>query len=153
MRTLMLALVVLVPTLPAVAQSRSTDEAAIRNSIAAYVSAVNQRDPHAVAAVFAPDADFVYFDSPRIVSRDSIQKAHQPISSWPSTRRFSLEVTHNRFLGSDLALVETLAHFSQGEMTSNRGTILMVRRDGKWLWSALRVYPAQRGDSTAASPR
>jgi hypothetical protein len=31
-------------------------------------------------------------------------------------------------------------------MTSNRGTIVMARRDGKWLWEALRVYPAQRGE-------
>ena len=94
----------------------------------------------------ARDGDFVFFDSPRIVGRDSIAKTtNDAISKWPSTRRLSLEVTNVRFLGSDLALVETLARFSEGEMTSNRGTVVMARRDGKWFWEALRVYPAQRG--------
>jgi hypothetical protein len=69
----------------------------------------------------------------------------ESLASWPSSRKFSLEVTNIRFLGSDLALVETFARFSEGEMTSNRGTALMARRNGKWLWEALRVYPAQRG--------
>jgi uncharacterized protein (TIGR02246 family) len=147
MRRTVLALCLLLPaTAPALAQTRSTGEAAIRNSVAAYQSAVNQRDARAIAGLFTRDADAVYFDSPRFVGRDSIAKAQkETISSWPSTRRFSLEVTNIRFLGSDLALVETLARFSEGEMTSNRGTILMARRDGKWLWEALRVYPAQGG--------
>jgi uncharacterized protein (TIGR02246 family) len=103
-----------------------------------------QRDARAVAGLFSPSGDYVFFDSPLIVGRDSIEKASEAISGWPSTRRFSLEVTSIRFLGSDLALIETLARFSEGEMTSNRGTALMTRRDGKWFWEALRVYPAQR---------
>jgi uncharacterized protein (TIGR02246 family) len=129
---------------PAFAQTRAPDEAAIRERIAAYEAAVNRRDPHAVAGLFSPTADFVFFDSPLIVGRDSIEKASEGLSKWPATRRFSLEVTGIRFLGSDFALVETLARFSEGEMTSNRGTALMSRRNGKWYWEALRVYPAQR---------
>ena len=146
MRTTLLALCLLLPaTAPALAQTRTTDEAAIRKSVAAYESAVNQRDARAIAGLFTGNGDAVFFDSPRYVGRDSIAKASQAISRWPSTRRFSLEVTNIRFLGSDLALVETLARFSEGEMTSNRGTALMARRDGKWFWEALRVYPAQGG--------
>ena len=146
MRTTLLALCLLLPvTAPALAQSRPADEAAIRRSIAAYESAINQRDSRAIAGLFTREADAVFFDSPRMVGRDSIAKGHnEAIGSWPSTRRFSLEVTNIRFLRSDLALVETLGRFSEGEMTSDRGTILMARRDGKWLWDALRVYPAQR---------
>jgi uncharacterized protein (TIGR02246 family) len=145
MRITALTLCLLLPaTAPASAQTRPADEAAIRKSVAAYEAAVNRRDARAVAGLFSPTADLVFFDSPLIVGRDSIEKATESVSSWPSTRRFSLEVTSIRFLGSDLALVETLARFSEGEMTSNRGTALMARRDGKWFWEALRVYPAQR---------
>lgn len=145
-RTVLTLCLVLPAAHPVLAQTRPTDEAAIRKSVAAYESAVNQRDTRALAGVFTRDGDAVFFDSPRTVGRDAIAKAHQDaISSWPRTRRFSLEVTNIRFLGSDLALVETLARFSEGEMTSNRGTILMARRDGKWSWEALRVYPAERG--------
>ncbi len=147
MRTRVLALCLLLPaTAPALAQTRPTDEAAIRQSVSAYESAVNQRNAPAIAGLFTRDADVVYFDSPRVVGRDAIGKdLNKAIAGWPSSRRFSLEVTNIRFLGSDLALVETLARFSEGEMTSNRGTALMARRDGKWFWEALRVYPAQRG--------
>jgi uncharacterized protein (TIGR02246 family) len=137
----------LTATPPALAQTRPPDEAGIRKSVAAYETAVNQRDGRAIARVFSRDADAVYFDSPRFVGRDSLANAQiETISKWPSTRRFSLTVTHIRFFGSDLALVETLARFSEGEMTSNRGTIVMARHDGKWLWEALRVYPAQRAE-------
>jgi uncharacterized protein (TIGR02246 family) len=146
MRTTALALWLLIAaTAPTLAQGRSGEEAAIRKSVAAFESAINQRDARAMAALFSRDGDYVFFDSPRFVGRDSIAKvAHDGISKWPSTRKFSLEVTNIRFLGSDLALVETLARFSEGEMTSNRGTALMARRNGKWLWEALRVYPAQQ---------
>jgi hypothetical protein len=57
--------------------------------------------------------------------------------------RFTLEVSSVRFVRPDVALVETRAGFSEGEMHSNRGTALLERRDGKWLWTALRVYPAE----------
>jgi uncharacterized protein (TIGR02246 family) len=146
MRTTLLALCLLLPaTAPALAQTYTRDEAAIRKSVAAFEAAVNRRDAGAVAGLFSPAGDYVVFDSPLIVGRDSIAKAIEGISKWPSTRRFSLEVTSIRFLGSDLALVETLARFTEGEMTSNRGTALMTRRVGKWSWEALRVYSAQRG--------
>ena len=146
MRTTVLALCLLLPaTAPAFAQTRAPDEAAIRKRVAEYEAAVNRRDARAVAGLFSPSGDFVFFDSPLIVGRDSIEKSSEALSRWPSTRRFSLEVTNIRFLGSDLALVETLASFSEGEMTNNRGTVLMARRDGKWFWEALRVYPSQRG--------
>jgi uncharacterized protein (TIGR02246 family) len=147
MRKAALALcLLLLPTAPVLAQARPPDEAGIRKSVAAFAAAVNQRDARVFAGLFTRDADLVYFDSPRVVGRDSIAKdLNEAMASWPSNRRFSLEVTNIRFLGADLALVETLARFSEGEMTSNRGTALMARRDGKWLWEALRVYPAQRG--------
>ena len=147
MQTTLLALwLLLASTAPTLAQTRTGDEAAIRKSVAAFESAINQRDGRAIAGLFTRDGDLIFFDSPRVVGRDSIAKGvAETLASWPSTRKFSLEVTNIRFLGSDVALVETFARFSEGEMTSNRGTALMARRDGQWLWEALRVYPAQRG--------
>jgi uncharacterized protein (TIGR02246 family) len=132
-------------TTRAAAQARPKDEAGIRGRVAAYEAAVNARDVRAIAAVFTPDADAVFFDSPRRVGRDAIAKAHsEALGSWPAARKFTLEVSHIRFLGPELALIETLAGFSEGEMRSNRGTILVEQRDGNWQWAALRVYPAGR---------
>jgi uncharacterized protein (TIGR02246 family) len=112
--------------------------------VAAYEAAINSRDGHALTALFTPEADFVYFSGPRVVGRDSIvARTSSAFSEWSPSMRFSLRVTSVRFLRPDFALVETEAGFSEGEMRSNRGTALVERRRGKWLWTALRVYPAQ----------
>jgi hypothetical protein len=47
-----------------------------------------------------------------------------------------------RMLTPDIAIVETSATFSEGSVRSNRGTHIVVRRDGKWFTTALRVYPS-----------
>jgi uncharacterized protein (TIGR02246 family) len=131
-------------TAAAAGQARARDEASIRDAVAAYAAAVNARDEQKIGAVFAPDADLVFFDSPRMAGRDSIVKTHREhLASWPPTRKFSLEVTNIRFLGPELALIETIGRFSEGEMRSNRGTILLERENGRWRWTALRVYPAE----------
>jgi uncharacterized protein (TIGR02246 family) len=145
MRTTVIAISLLLSTSAlALAQGRPKDEAAIRAQVAAYEAAVNGRDRHALTALFTPEADFVFFDGPRVVGRDSIvARTSNAFAEWPTTMRFSLGVTSVRFLRPDVALVETEAGFSEGEMRSNRGTALLERRGGKWLWTALRVYPAQ----------
>jgi uncharacterized protein (TIGR02246 family) len=145
MRTTLVAISLLLSTsAPAFAQSHLKDEAAIRAQVAAYEAAINGRDRHALAALFTPEADFVYFDGPRLVGRDSIvARTSNAFAEWPSTMRFTLKVSSVRFLRSDVALVETDAGFSEGVMRSNRGTALLERRGNKWLWTALRVYPAE----------
>jgi uncharacterized protein (TIGR02246 family) len=145
MRTTVIMIALLLSTsVPVLAQGRPKDEAAIRAQVAAYQTAVNGRDRHALTALFTPEADFVYFDGPRVVGRDSIVAlTSNAIAEWSTTMRFSLGVTSVRFLRPDVALVETEAGFSEGEMRSNRGTAVLELRGGKWLWTALRVYPAQ----------
>ena len=145
MRTTVLAISLLLSTSALLlAQSRPKDEAAIRAQVAAYEAAINGRDRHALTALFTPEADFVFFDGPRVVGRDSIvARTSNAFAEWSTSMRFSLGVTSVRFLRPDVALVETEAGFSEGEMHSNRGTALLERRGGKWLWTALRVYPAQ----------
>jgi uncharacterized protein (TIGR02246 family) len=144
MRTTIVAISLLLSTsAPSLAQGPK-DEAAIRAQVAAYEAAINGRDRHALTALFTPEADFVYFTGPKVVGRDSIvARTSAAFSEWPSTMRFTLEVNSVRFLRPDFALVETTAGFSEGEMRANRGTALVERRGGKWLWTALRVYPAE----------
>ena len=145
MRTTLVTMSLLLSTsAPALAQGLPKDEAAIHAQVAAYEAAINGRDPHALTALFTPEADFVFFDGPRVVGRELIvARTSSVFAEWPSTMRFTLEVNSVRFLRPDVALVETKAGFSEGEMRSNRGTALLERRGGKWLWTALRVYPAE----------
>ncbi len=130
------------PTI-ALAQGTQAPEAAIREHQAAHAAALNRRDAAALAALFTADGDEIIVDGPRAAGREAIRAATQrELASWPSTRRFALEVTGVRMLTPDIAIVETTATFSEGPVSSNRGTSVVVRRDGKWLTAALRVYPS-----------
>ena len=105
---------------------------------------MNARDARKLAQVFAPDANFISFNSPRLVGPHAIVSKHLTVlAGWPSTQQFSLEVTHFRFLSPALALIETVGHFSEGAERTNRGTVLMARHDGRWHLAAVRIYPAE----------
>jgi len=145
MRSIVAAGAILFAASVSSAQTRPADEAAIHVQIAAYETALNKRDPAAVAALFAPDGDLVFFDSPRVSGRDGlIQNTKDALATWPATMRFTLSITAIRFLSPDAAIVDTEAHFSEGDMRANRGTSVVVRQKGKWLIAALRVFPARR---------
>lgn len=119
------------------------DESAIREQHVAIAAAINNRDAAALARFYTDDADEVFFDRPRTVGPDAIREASvEAFATWPDNQRFTLTVTDIRPLAPDIAIVETLATFSEGEMESNRGTTVMVRQSGVWLIRALRVYPA-----------
>jgi uncharacterized protein (TIGR02246 family) len=121
------------------------DEAAIRSNVAAYETAWNKRDIAGVLATYTPDADVVVFDGPRTAGREAIRRRlSEDLATTPPTMRISLTVTGIRPLTPESAIVDTVARFNEGAVRENRGTSVFVRRDGRWLVSALRVFPAQR---------
>ena len=135
--------ILLLTCVPVISSSQSTPETAIREQQAALAAAIDKRDAAAVAALFTMDGDEIFFDQPQLVGPDAIRKsAEERFSTWPATQRFTLTVRKIRVLSPDIAIVDTLATFSEGEMRSNRGTSVLVRQNGKWLTVALRVYPA-----------
>ena len=120
------------------------DEAAIRANVAAYESAWNKRDAAGVTQTYAPDADVIVMDGPRTAGQAAIRRRLDgDFSTLPSTTRITLTLTNIRAVTPDTAVVDTIARFNEGTVRENRGTSLFVRRDGKWLVAALRVYPAQ----------
>lgn len=123
---------------------RASDQSgAFREQAKAYENAINKRDAGAVAALFAVNGDLVFVDGPRLQGRNAIREsADKDLKAWPKGRQFKLQVTGSRMLSPDIALVETAATFSEGPVRSNRGTAVMVRENGKWLISSLRVYPS-----------
>ena len=121
------------------------DEEAIRSSVAAYETAWNRRDVAGVLATYTPDADVVAFDGPRSAGREAIRaRLREDLAATPTTMRISLTVTSIRPLTPESAIVDTVARFNEGAVRENRGTSVFVRREGQWLVSALRVFPAQR---------
>ena len=132
----------LIPAL-ASAQGALTPDAAFRTHAAAYAAAMNKHDAAALAALYTPDADVVVNDGPRVIGRAAITAdAQKMFDTWPAARKFSLMVVTSRMLTPDIAIVETAATFSEGPVKTDRGTWVAVRKDGKWLIAALRVFPA-----------
>ncbi len=123
----------------------ATDEAGIRAHVAGFEAALNKRDFTAFAAQFVSDGDLILVDSPISSGQDAIRRTIE--AGWanaPSTRRASITVERVRFLGGDIAVVDSAARFSEGEPAQDRGTSVVVRRDGAWRTLALRVLPAPK---------
>jgi hypothetical protein len=62
----------------------------------------------------------------------------------PAARRITLTTLAVRFPIPDVAVAEVAGEISEGPIRRDRGTNIFVKRDGKWLLTALRVLPPQR---------
>ncbi len=145
MRTIIVVLVLACGVSTLSAQGRAADEAAIRAQAVAVENAVNNRDAAAVVALFTPDGDEVNGDGPRVAGRAAMRQSQEAaFATWSPTMRLNLGVTGIRFLGQDVAIVEAEGRFNEGAVRTNRATWVMVRQDGRWLFAAVRVYPAHR---------
>jgi uncharacterized protein (TIGR02246 family) len=123
----------------------AADEAGIRAHIAGAEATLNKRDFAAYAARFVPDGDLIVVDGPTISGQDAIRRALE--AAWanaPATRRIAITVEKIRSLGPDIAVVDDTARFSEGGPAPNRGTEVVVRRDGAWRTLVLRVFPAAK---------
>ena len=126
------------------AQGGRADDAAIRAYVASYASAINKRDAAAVAALFATDGDIVALDEPPAAGREAVRKSTvTQLASWAATRRITLTVRSIRYLAADVAIAEVAAQFNEGSVREDRGTNVLVKRNGVWLLAALRILPAQ----------
>jgi len=131
------------PAAPAPAPDRAADEAAIRAVIARAATALSARDFAAWAADFSTDGDSIVKESGYASGRTAIQS--QGETGWaalPADRMIAIEIDRIRFLGNDVALVDNTATFSDGS-PGDRGFVVLVRQEGTWRTSALRVLPAE----------
>jgi uncharacterized protein (TIGR02246 family) len=144
MRSVIAAMAFVLTVQPLAAQGRAADESALRERVAAFEAAINTRNYPVLAALYDADADLIVIDGPLVAGRTSIQAATQRDWSSSPTRRISLQVTNIRFLGNDVALINTRAQFNEGTIREDRGTWLASRQSGQWLISALRVLPAAK---------
>src|SRR5262249_17458844 len=137
---------------PALAQNQEAT-AALRGRVEAFQTAWNAHDAAAVAAFFVDDAD-------QIMGSGAVTKGRSAIEPWwrdqfaamAKGEKLQLVATDVRMVSPDVGLINTDAtttgrHKSNGEFKSDehdRGTWVMVRRDNRWLISALRVQQAQK---------
>jgi uncharacterized protein (TIGR02246 family) len=144
MRSVILILAVACGTISLSAQARGAEEAGIRAQAVAFESALNKRDAAALVALFAPEGEQINPDGSRVASRVDIRRAHETVMrKWPPAMKATVAVTGVTFIGPASALAQTVTRFSEGTAREIRSTWVMVRKDGKWLISTERIYPAQ----------
>ena len=145
MRIVFVAAVLLLKSAPLCAQGSSKTETAIRTRISALETAWNKRDAAGIAAMYTTDGDVMMIDAPVMAGRTALQAAaERDMPTQPPTLRINITPISIRFLVPDVAIVNTVARFNEGAVKEDRGTWVLVRRNGKWLIAALRVLPAER---------
>jgi len=145
MLVILVTLAIAVIAAPAAAQDRAPDEAAVRARITGAAEAINRRDAAGWAALFTSDADIIILHTPRVEGRAAIQASAAKDWAAAPNERAAITPTAIRFLGSDIAIVNTVARFTGGAAPAeDRGTWVLQRQAGSWFITALRVMPAVR---------
>jgi uncharacterized protein (TIGR02246 family) len=136
--------------LPAAAQQRADDEAAVRRTLAAYADARNVRDAAAEARAYAPDGDFRSSLGPFVTGRAEIEKQ---LTVTNAAYRFALTVTRLRFLSPEIAIADAEVNAGlEGRQARLVGTYVMSRSGAEWLIAAARIATAPQPRPAAATP-
>jgi len=122
--------------------NRETDKSAIE-AVVARLMAWNQHDAHALAALFAEDADFTNWRGTHARGRKAVEVLRAPLftSAVFKDSHQTCQLRRVRFLKPDIAITDvdwemTGARNPEGEARSPRNGLLdwaMVKTDGHWL--------------------
>jgi uncharacterized protein (TIGR02246 family) len=132
-------------------QGNPADEKALRELHQQFVAAYNKGDAKAVAAFYAPDADFVGIRGDAFHGRAEIEESFA--KSFARNKGAALKSPFGslRFITSDVAIAdrsEELTPTAQGEPGKINATVVYAKRDGKWLQASVRLMvPFQRPGS------
>jgi uncharacterized protein (TIGR02246 family) len=133
-------------TAASTAPSRAEDEKAIRLVIAACGNAYNAHDAHAMAALFAPDAEIVNEDGVRTQGRQAIEQVFDAAFQSHPRGRIEIAVEGIHFLGPTLAVedgLSTVVHEPGTPADKNRYVVIHVKQDGTWRMASARELPEQ----------
>ncbi len=120
---------------------RGADTSAIRALFAELIAAWERGDGHAYGSLFTDEADYVAFDGSHTRGRRVIAESHQKLfDTWLKGTRLTGRIEGPRFLGPDVALVlatgATLMPGKNRPVRPSIQTLVAVRRDGTWLFTA-----------------
>jgi uncharacterized protein (TIGR02246 family) len=121
----------------------SADEEIIRRRLQTVTDAFNRGDARAVAALYAPDAD--YIDSLGRVSkgRANIEQTFHALLTGPyQGAKLEGQIESIRFLSPTLALVDISGEATpkQGPSRQLCGVSVWIKQDGQWLNTAGRTW-------------
>jgi uncharacterized protein (TIGR02246 family) len=124
------------------------DEKGVRETFAAYLKAVQERNAAALAGLF--DADGALIDSEGTATRGRAAIEQQYADSFASGTGLKVEATLEtmRFLTPDVVQLEGSAKLTgpPPSVTAIRFSALSVKKAGKWQIAELRDYPAPPED-------
>ena len=123
-------------------QANSADEEALRKFHREFVAAYNKGDAAAVAACYAPDADFVGFRGDAYHGRAQIQERTATFLEKSKGAKLTSPFGSLRLITPHVAVadrVEELTPAAEGGPCRIHATVVYVKRDGKWLQAAVRL--------------
>ncbi|HEY2156996.1 MAG TPA: SgcJ/EcaC family oxidoreductase [Isosphaeraceae bacterium] len=134
------------PARAGAAAKTSADEQAIAALVAAFTKAFNAGDADAAAATYAENALVVDEDGERTEGREAIRARLAAAFAANKGTTIAIKADPVHFLGPDTALEEgrtIITPAGTGAVPeSTRFTVLYMKRDGRWLQSAVRDVPA-----------
>jgi uncharacterized protein (TIGR02246 family) len=112
------------------------DEKALQGLNEAFVAAFNRGDTKAMAASYAPDADFLSAEGARVKGRAELEKYFA--KGFAENKGLKLKHTHSsiRFLTPDVAIDDGTWEITgrpEGKAAKGLYTTVLMKRDGKWL--------------------
>ena len=137
--------VVLLATAPSWAEQSkgdSADEKALRELHREFVAAYNKENVEAVAAFYAPDADFVGILGDTYYGRAAIEKRTASFFAQNKDAKLKSPFGSLRFITPDVAISdrsEELTPTVEGEPGRLHATVVYVKRDGKWLQASVHL--------------
>ncbi len=139
-------------TLPACATLRAVDEqadsSAIRALLHTYEAAINRRDVDAAIATYLPDADGWVVGFDRVVGIEAIRRNEERAVRTPGFQAWTTSVDALRFIGADVAIVESSGSVSiNGDHIAERITWIVNRTGAGWRIAAVRVMAFDRSSS------
>ncbi len=118
------------------------DEEAVRKAAASFQAAFNKGDAKAVAANWIPDGDLITVTGQLIKGREAIQRQIERLFVERLHERIEMTTIAVRFLTPDVAMLDGTSRFvpvPKGPPTNDHHTIILVKRDGRWLFASLRA--------------
>ena len=134
------------------ARAADDDQQAIRQALAAYCDAFNKGDVQAIAAHWAPDAEYTDEGGTAHKGRDTIAALFRKFLTEHKGAKMALAVKSLRFLRPDVALGEGTSEITLPDGTPDKGrfTAAWVKADGRWLLTSARDLPSEGEEAAGA---
>jgi uncharacterized protein (TIGR02246 family) len=137
----------------AAAPASSTTAAAensVRETIAAYIVAYNQKDAAKLAELFTPDGTLIDSENVATHGREAIAQEFSEAFDERSTYTLQAKVDRIRLITPGVAQAEGVARLdSPKEATiANQFVVLLARQENAWRIAEIREYPAPAGTVT-----